>query len=162
MTVENIVFDIQDDSLSCKNNISPFNIKSWRLELLDDKIVYSCKRKTVEFIIADIQELQYEADTFGKYDLQDTAIAYVLLKNNPDPKFFFSIIVNQPKFALMSKTNASIICGQILSFIGNKYRLPCSYKISIETKAKVNYRIWVLVGFVLLLPLMIWLANKYN
>ncbi len=162
MRLENIIFDIQDDYILCKNDISPLNSKTWRLDLLPDKIIYTWKRKTVEFSIADIRELQYEADTFGKYDLQDNAMAYVILKSDPEPRFLFSIVVNQPEFALMSKTNASIVCDQIISFIGNKYGIPCSYKIAIDTKAKLNYRIWVVVGFVILLPFMLWLAHKYN
>lgn len=162
MRLENIVFDIQDDSISCENDITPFNSKSWRLDLLPDRIVYTWKRKTVAFLIADIQELQYEADTYGRYDLQDSAAAYVILKNTPEPRFLFSIVVNQPEFALMSKTNASIICDQILSFIGNKYGIPCNYKISIDTKAKVNSRTAILIGFMILFPLMLWLMHKYN
>jgi len=162
MRLENVVFDIQDNSIACKNDISPLNSKSWRLDLLPDKIVYNWKRKTVEFPVADIQELQYEADIYGRYDLQDNAIAYVILKNDPEPRFLFSIVVNQPEFALMSKTNASIVCDQVLSFIGNKYNIPCNYKISIDTKAKLNYRIGVIICFIILLPLMLWLLLKYN
>lgn len=162
MRLENIVFDLQDDRISCKNEISPLSSQFWTLDLLPGKIIYSRKRKTVEFSVTDIKELQYEADTIGKYDLQDIGRAYVILKNNPEPLFLFSIVVNQPEFALMSKTNASIICDQILSFIGRKYNIPCNYKISIETSAIVHYRIWVLVGFVILLPLMLWLMHEYN
>src|ERR1700743_3079609 len=128
MRLENIIFDIQDDSISCKNDISPLNSKTWKLDLLPDRIIYTWRRKTVEFLTADIKELQYEADTYGKYDLQDSAIAYVILKSDPEHRFLFSIVVNQPEFALMSKTNASIVCDQILSFIGNKYNIPCNYK----------------------------------
>jgi len=161
MKVENIVFDIQDDSIACKNNIGPLNSRSWRIDLLADKIVYSQKRKTVEFPIAGIQELQYEADTSGKYDLQDTGIAYVVLKGDPQPHFLFSVVVNQTEFGMMSKTNASIICDQILSFIGHKYNIPCSYKTPINTKAKPNLRFWMLFGAAVLLSLMLWLVYKY-
>lgn len=162
MRLENIVFDIQDDSISCKNEISLLNSISWRIDLLEDKIIYSQKRKNIEFSIENIRELQYEADTFGRYDLQDSAKAYVILKDNPEPKPFFYIVVNQPEFALMSKTNASIVCDQILSFIGNRYNIPCNYKISIDTKAKLNYRTGILVAFMILLPLMLWLIHKYG
>lgn len=162
MRLENIVFDIQEDYILCKNDITTFNSKTWRLDLLEDKIIYIWKRKTVEFLVADIKELQYEADTFGRYDLQDSAAAYVLLKDSAEPRFLFSIVVNQPEFALMSKTNASIVCDQILSLIGNKYNIPRGYKISIETKAKTNYRMWVLVLFAMLLPLMLLLVHKYK
>src|SRR3569833_2261151 len=106
MRVENIVFDIQDDRISCQNDISPLNYRTWTIDLLPDKIVYTTKRKTVEFPLANIQELQYEADTYCKYDLQDNAIAYIILSGNPHPQYFFSVIVNQPEFALMSKTHA--------------------------------------------------------
>jgi hypothetical protein len=161
MRLENIVFNIEDDRISCENDISPLNSKTWAIDLLPDKIVYSTKRKTTEFAVNDIQELQYEADTFGKYDLQDSAAAYVILKDNPEPQYFFSIVVNQHQFALMSKTNASIVCDQILSFIGNKYGIPCNYKISIDTKRKQN-NMGLVIAVMIIIPLLMWLMHKYN
>lgn len=161
MRIENIVFDIQDDSIACKNDIGPLNSRSWKLELLPDKIIYSQKKKATEFSVSNIKELQYEADTSGKYDLQDTGIAYVILKDDPQPRFLFSVVVNQTEFEMMSKTNASIICDQVLSFIGHKYGIPCSYKTSIKTKAKPDFRFWILLGVAVLLPLMLWLMYKY-
>lgn len=158
MRVENIILDIQGDKISCENEIAPLNTRKWVIDLLPDKIIYSTKRKTVEFPLDNIQELQYEADTFGKYDLQDAGTAYVVLKDNPHPQFFFSVVVNQPEYALMSKTNASIICDQILSFIGNKYNIPCNYKMSIETKAKQN-NIGLVVAIMIIIPVIIWLMH---
>ncbi|MGN6181943.1 MAG: hypothetical protein ACTHNW_22365 [Mucilaginibacter sp.] len=161
MRIENIVFDIQDDSIACKNDIGPLNSRSWKLELLEDKIIYSQKKKTAEFPIANIKELQYEADTSGKYDLQDTGIAYVLLEDDPQPHFLFSVVVNQTDFGPGSKTNASIICDQVLSFIGHKYGIPCNYKVSSGTKSKKS-SVGLVVAVMIILPLLMWLMYRYN
>jgi hypothetical protein len=161
MRIENIVFDIQDDSIACKNDISPLNSRSWRIDLLADKIIYSHKKKATEFAVADIKELQYEADISGKYDLQDTGIAYVILKDDPQPRFLFSVVVNQTEFGAVSKTNASIICDQVLSLIGHKYGIPCNYKVSGATRSKKN-SVGLVVAVMIILPVLMWLMYRYN
>jgi hypothetical protein len=161
MRIENIIFDIQDDRISCENAIGPLNSKKWTIDLLPDKIVYSTKRKTTEFVLSNIQELQYEADILGRYDLQDAGKAYIVLKDNPFPQYFFSVVVDQSEFALMDKTNASIICDQVLSFIGNKYNIPCNYKVPSEKASRKN-SMGLVVAVMVILPMLMWLIYRFN
>jgi hypothetical protein len=151
---------IEDDKVRCMYQPSVFDFKEWQLALLADRIVYKEKKNEKLFFVADIKEVQFEVDGYGRYNEREAAVAYVLLNGDPEPQFLFSLIAIQKDFALTSQTKAYSYCQQILEFISDKYAIPYIYKISIETKGKTKKIGWVIL--ILVIMTIIWIMLVHS
>lgn len=158
-TFDNISVDIDEGSIRCRYTYPRYSQHEWGMNLLNDRIVYREWNLETTFLIMDIKEFQFEVEGVGRYDVDDRASAYIILKSDPDPQLLYTLVASQKIFALTSKTNAYDFCQQILALIGDKYAIPVTYKISIDTKAKTN-RIGLII-LVLLLVVIMWIAMFY-
>jgi hypothetical protein len=157
LSEKNISIDISDDLIKCTQEY-PFGSLEWSISLLEDRLIFSKKGKETTFLISDIKEFEFEmegGDTRKQPHTHDRALAYVVLKSDPDPQDFFLFNAWQEEYALSSKTKTYAFCNEILQFISSKYGIPYSYKISIDTKKKTN-RLGI-VMLVFIIQLIIWL-----
>ena len=163
LVARNINLDIEDNTVACEYSYNAVQSTKWQLNLLDDKIIYVENGKEKNYLVNDIKELEFEIETGntrGKPHTSDIAIAYIVLKNDSDPCELFSLIAWQEDFALSSKTNSYHFCEEIIKFIGTKYSIPWTYKLSIETKKKSN-RLGLIV-LILILQLILALLLLYK
>ncbi|MDO3626608.1 hypothetical protein [Mucilaginibacter sp. BT774] len=151
LSERNIDIEITDDLIKC-NQEDPFGWSEWNIRLLEDRLIFSKKRKETVFLIYDVKEFEFEmegGDTRKFPHTHDRAVAYVVLKSDPDPQDFFSFNAWQEEYALSSKTKTYEFCNEIMKFISSKYSIPYSYKISIETKKK-NNRLGLIIVIIIL------------
>jgi hypothetical protein len=162
LSEKNIQINISNDLIKCTYEY-PLGNSEWNIRLLEDKLIFSKKGKENIFLIDEIKEFEFEmegGDTRKNPHTHDRALAYVVLKSDPDPKDFFSFNAWQEQYALSSKTKTYEFCNEVLQFISSKYGIPYSYKISIETKKK-NNRLW-LVMLIIVLQVLVMLLAAYN
>ena len=163
LSEKNIKIDISDDLIKCIQE-DAFGSSAWSIKLLDDRLIFNKKGTETIFLVYAIKEFEFEmegGDTRKQPHTHDRALAYVVLKSDPDPKDFFSFNAWQEEYALSSKTKTYEFCNEILQFISSKYGIPYSYKISIETKKK-NNRLALVMLFLILLWAMIILVYSHR
>lgn len=139
----------QGDEISCRYPSGGFERK-WKIRLLPDRIIYTDKSKEEQAVfISRIKEFQYEVDgRDGRNGVSAFTSAYIILKDDDDPKQLFSLLVHE-NFVLNNQTQAYAICTQILNYIGEYYSIPVAYKLSIDTKQKQNNIGWAILALVL-------------
>jgi hypothetical protein len=162
LSEKNIDINISDDLIKCTYE-DLLDWSEWDIRLLEDRLIFYKKGKEKIFLVRDIQEFEFEmegGDTRKNPHTHDRAIAYVVLKSDPDPQDFFSFNAWQEDYALSSKTKTYEFCNEILQFISSKYSIPYSYKISIETRKKTN-RLGLVI-LILVLQLIFWIILIRN
>jgi len=155
LSERNVKIDISDSLIKCIRE-DPFGWSEWSIRLLEDRLIFNKKGKETVFLVCEIKEFEFEmegGDTRRAPHTHDRALAYVVLKSDPDPQDFFSFNAWQEEYALSSKTKTYEFCDEIMKFISSKYGIPYSYKISIETKKK-NNRLALVMLYIILLALM--------
>ncbi|MDP9078432.1 MAG: hypothetical protein M3O71_13445 [Bacteroidota bacterium] len=160
-TYDNITINIENDKIRCRYAYPFYTIREWQLSLLNDRIVFLEKKKETIFLIENIKEFQFEVGGVGRFAQSESATAYVILKDNPEPQFLFSLIVNQKESALSSDTMAFSFCEQIFKFISEKYDIPSGYKISIDTKEKAN-KIGLVFFLLIVVMIVIWFSLSHS
>jgi hypothetical protein len=152
---------IEDHLITCSYR-DPFGTTRWQMTLNDSDICYTVEgKKGVSFNVDEIRELQFEMGN-GAYRHGDipAAIAYVILKTDPDPKDFFYFMVGE-EYVLLNQTKAHQFCSDLLNHIGNRYGIPVAYKLSIDTKKKQNAI--ALVPLILIITIiLIWLRLRFG
>jgi|GEM_PF-3622287 len=151
--------DIILDHNGCKVKISGDNIycehphgastTNWQITFLPDQLIYTQKKERKILQIASIKEFQYEMDELGnKSGMSIAALVYVVSRSDDDPKRFF-IIGTREQFTYNNQTQAYFICTEVLQYIGQRYQIPFTYKLSIDTKEKDNRIGWIILFFIL-------------
>src|SRR5438094_10178283 len=101
---------IEDNLIKCSYN-GHFDKEHWQITLNDTDICYIGEgKKELCFTVNEVQEFQFEMGN-GAYRHGDipAAIAYMILKSDPDPKnlFYFSI---SEEYVLLNQTKAHEFC----------------------------------------------------
>jgi hypothetical protein len=151
---------IEDTLIKCSYP-GHFDIERWQITLGDTHICYKADgKKELCFKVDGILELQFEmGNGGGRHQDIPAAIAYVILKADPDPQnlFYFSI---SEEYVLLNQTKAHDFCSKVLNHIGERYRIPVTYKLSIDTKKKQNAIAMVPLLLVIIF-FIIWLRLKF-
>jgi hypothetical protein len=158
LTELNIDLIINDSSISCSYSKNLFESGEWQIDLSDIAIVYTEGKKVRSFPINDVKEIQFEVDTAGQRNLEAyRADAYLILKSDPEPQQLFSLMVIEPSYGLLSQTKSYAFSEEVVKFIGNRYAIPWSYKMSIETKKKTNRYAFIIFFFILMV--IVWILE---
>jgi hypothetical protein len=154
---------IEDSLIKCSYP-AHFDRKRWQITLGEKEICYKAdEKKGFCFQVDEIREFQFEMGNGGNsraYQDFPAAIAYVILKSDPDPQDFFYFFINE-EYVLLNQTKAYDFCSEILRHLGDRYVIPVNYKLSIDTKKKQSNLIWLPVLFILTF-LLIWLRLHFG
>jgi hypothetical protein len=130
------VITIEDTLIKCSYP-SHLDWKSWEIALNDRDIYYTDgSKKERRFTIDEIQEFQFEMGNGGvRYQDFPACVAYVIIKADTDPQdlFYFFIV---EEYVLLNQTKAYDFGSKILNHISEKYGIPATYKLSIDTRKK--------------------------
>ena len=108
----------------------------WNLELLDEAIIINGKKINVGII----KSLIYEVDgtTYSKNPYGPSLCisnAYIEIKNKKEPFHLFTVTVEE-KYILAKDSESSKVTSEILKVISEKYNIPYSYTLGVDTKRK--------------------------
>ncbi len=140
---------LADNLITC-SYLGRYDTESWQIEMTDESLLYKKGwRKPVHFDTKDVKELQFEMlNGGGRYGDVPAVMAYVVRESDDNPVELFYFAVHQ-EYVLLNQTKAHEFCSAILKHIGEKYKVPYYYKLSVDTKEKQN-----LTAFI---PLMIFI-----
>ena len=156
LTETNIDLIIDDSSISCSYSRSPYESSEWQIDLTDDVIVYTEGKKVRSFPISNVKEIQFEVETAGRrYGEAYAGNTYLILKNDAEPQQLFSLMAVEKSYGLLSQTKSYAFCEEVVKFISDRYSIPWSYKMSIETKKKTNRYAFIIFFFILMVILWI-------
>lgn len=146
-----------DNLIDCDNEIK-LTATSWQISLANGQILYQAEKKSRSFQIDNIREFQFEVSNGAVRSYADIpmATAYVVLKDDDDPKELFRIYVIE-EYILSNQTQAHHFCEQMLKFIGDPRSIPTYYKISVDTKEKQGRVGWIFLA--LIIVVLMWLLE---
>ncbi len=129
---------LADNLINC-SYLGHYYTESWQIEMAEDSFSYKKGwRKPVRFDAKDVKEFQFEMlNGGGRYGDVPAVMAYVVRKSDDDPVRLFYFAVHQ-EYVLLNQTKAHEFCSAILKHIGEKYKIPFYYKLSVDTKEKQN------------------------
>jgi hypothetical protein len=139
-----------------------YEIERWQIILDPTDIRFQAEgKKEVCFKADEVQKIQFEMGNGAlKYGDIPAALAYVVLKTDPDPKDFFQFSVPE-EYVLLNQTKAHEFCNAILNYLGERYEIPVAYKLSVDTQKKRNAIAWVPVILIITF-LILWLRLKFS
>ncbi|MDN3579575.1 hypothetical protein [Mucilaginibacter flavus] len=153
------IISIEDDLIKCSYP-DRFVETKWKMVLNErDICLFTDKKKERSFKIDEILEFQFEMGNGGgrNQDLP-ACIAYIILKTDTDPKDFFYFFIYE-EYVLLNQTKAYDFGSKILGHISQRYDIPATYKLSIDTKKK---RKAIAMVPLLLIIIMIWLRLRFG
>jgi hypothetical protein len=162
---QNCVIKVYENIIDCTYDLGILHYK-WQIELMEDCLIYREEKKEQYFYIDEIAELQFEMAGNGNPKMAESvsASAYIIFKSDPDPKRFFSFLVVE-QYTLANQSNTYYLCDYLLKMISNKYNLPYSYKLEVETKERrriLENAPVIVLGSLGLIMLMLYLRIKYG
>ncbi|MCR4030440.1 MULTISPECIES: hypothetical protein [Flavobacterium] len=148
---KNCTIEITDEKIDCEYEYVRSKTINWEL-FLNEKIQF---QKTI-LNPEEISEFKFEIEDVSHrtFYTQEAVIYYLKKKEKKPIEFFRFCVIEKPK--LSSQTKSYEFANEILTNISEKYNIPFSFKLYIETKEKEKklsialFLIIVIVGIFLL------------